>query len=164
MRARCIAPLSTAGVAPTETMTGSPQRRAHVAQEEIRDVERPLPGCAARADPRIQQRAEQRPLGGRIVVGHAARKRTAVADRQVTDLARRHRENRELLPDQRRPLDRTVAHQRADAQTAVVRLDEVQTLDAVDVDERARAHQPEVEHRDQTLSARQDLRVPVVAR
>jgi hypothetical protein len=54
---------------------------------------------------------------------------------------------------------RLVAEQRADAQRPVTLLEKIQVLDLVDIDQVARAGEPQLQQRDQALAARQDLGV-----
>ena len=95
-----------------------------------------------------------------IGVGDRPADRPAVADRRVGDVAHGLGEQRPPARDDARALERRLPRQRADAQRAV-RAAQVRELgdDAVEVDERRRAREAEVQERDERLAARERLRV-----
>src|SRR5262249_4893367 len=62
-----------------------------------------------------------------------------------------------------RKLDRALARHGAESDVAVVLTDVGERLDPVEIDQRGRPRQPEVQQRDEALPARQQLRLAVVA-
>src|SRR5262249_33505734 len=78
--------------------------------------------------------------------------------------ARRLRQKRNALGDDRREFDRALTGHRAEPHLPVALLYIRERRDAVEIDERRRPTQAEVEQRHQALAAGQDLRYAVLTR
>ena len=106
--------------------------------------------------------AHRRVLGRGVGVGQAAADGAARPGRQVTDQLGRLEQQRRVSLDQIGGADFPLPGHRADGDMVVAVLDEGEPVDAIEVDQGFRPGQSEVKDRDQTLPARQNLRVRAV--
>src|SRR6185503_16830346 len=102
-----------------------------------------------------QTEQERGQLRGGIAVGEISDRRAPVANGHVTDQS-------QCLGDEGHPIGRpalelALAHERSDGEDAVRLAQVVEIRRAVDVDEDARAREPEVQHGHEALTARQHL-------
>src|ERR1700682_2919987 len=134
------------------------QGRCEEILEEILGRDRALVGH----DLGVEHQSDGRVVARGVPVRDHATDRAHVADLVVTHLARDLREDRQLLLDQSRVLDRDVTRQRADAELRAVLFDVVELLDPVDIDERFGLCEAQAHQRDEAMAARQDFRVLAV--
>ena len=116
--------------------------------------ERP-PRARADVEARVERGQRDRQLGGRVGVGDRAADRAAVADRRVGDVGDGAGEQRPATRDDARALERRLAGERADAQRPARPPHGREVVDPVEVHDRRRAREAEVEQRHERLAARE---------
>ena len=99
----------------------------------------------------------------RVRVGDRAAHGAAVANDRVGDLRCGAPEDAIAALQERGALAGLVAHESADPQPAAVLGEQIEPLDAIDVDERRRSGHSELHRRDDALAARQHLGLSLVA-
>src|SRR3954470_16839912 len=134
------------------------RRRLEQAFEEVGGLLGALAVRPGDVELALQCHETRRQFGGGIRVGERAADGAAVADRRMRDVRHRERDQRGVSGDFRGMLQRGVARERPDLDSAVFHADVVEA-DAIDVDQQRRVRQPHVQRGDQALAAREQLRV-----
>ena len=101
--------------------------------------------------------ARRRIIGVRIVVGDRAANGAAIANLRIADRGRHRREPRQSLLKHRRIGRVGMTRHGADDDRAALLLDTAQALDQRQIDERRRLRQPLLHHRQERMSAGQQL-------
>src|SRR5262249_4908719 len=138
------------------------KRRFERACDETRDRYPPLAGRRTQSNFRAERDENQGKLSAGIGEREASAHGPTVAHGAMRDVPDRFGEQRETRLYVPGVLKRHVSSERAKFDSDLVRVQESEFANAVDIDQHRRAHDSEIHHRHQTLASRQQARFAAV--